>query len=762
MSNLSDYYRSAYSKVPGHWVVVSTFEPNTNAPCRVENLASEIEKRADKAACLFHTFAVFDEPPAHGRGKAENVSAIIGAFLDIDVAANGRYVENGKSAPATVEGVLAELTDWGLPQPSAIVSSGNGMHVEFWLDEPFLTKTAAHRTRAAAFLKGFNGYAIEKAKGRGWSLDAMGDLPRVKRAAGSWNCKDRDNPKPVEVLELHPERTYAIEELERFTIKAQATAPTSRIASTSNAQAKSERLPRWDLIAGNCPFVRHCIENAACLPYPYWFAKLGIAARCEDGAAIAHELSSRDSRYTASETDAKIAEVLKADGPVTYAYIRRDLGFDGMDGDILAARMISPIQFGFSSAALIQLQRTYAYDLSSERFHDLETLTPRSHKAFDMAHGDILPNPVAAFRSSSMSIKAASVDYLPGQPRLVGDNRNPVLNVYRASGLTPAEGSCATILAHFDYLIPDAGQRDHVLNYLACLVQQPALKITSALLFIGGQGNGKSTVARWATDVLGASNVKTLPAEAIKSDFQADRTNIQLLVLNEVYGIDRAGANGLKSWITEEDMQVHEKGTPRFKARTPRGVILVSNHIDGLDLEDRDRRYAVIETVHERADDEYFRRLNEAAETELPAFAAWLAKRDLSNFHPHAPAPDSKLKGLMGRISKSPLEDAIHDAMDNEDGCFRRDFGTAEEVIATLMARGLDCRRPRPSSIGVIFSKMGLEQLPQQRVAGHGKPRFWVWRAKERWSRACPSEVAAHYLASLAPANDSHGLMNAA
>ena len=649
---------------------------------------------------------------------------------------------------------------WGLPLPSAVVSTGNGFHVEFRFDKPFVFASEADRKRGLAVLKGFNGYAIEKAKARGIALDAMGDLARVKRAAGSQNWKNAADPKPVEVIEFYPERTYTIEELEVFQ-------PTPKMAGspakrTAPERLGNDRLPQWDLIAKHCPFTRHCVENAADLSYPYWFAMLSIAARCEGGVAIAHDLSSKDCRYTASETDAKIAEVLKADGPVTYAYIRRDLGFDGIDQDILAGRMNSPIQFGFSLEPLIQLQRSHAYDLSSERFYDLETLTPRSHKAFDMAHGDTLQNPVGAFRASTMSIKAASVDYLPGQPRLIGNGRHPILNVYRDTGLKPAEGSCGTMLAHFDYLIPDEEQRDHALNYMAYLVQKPGQKIKSALFFIGGQGNGKSTVAQWLTDILGASNVKTLPAEAMTSTFQADRTNRQVVIFNEVFAINRAGANDLKTWITEPTMEVHEKGTPRYRARTPNGFILISNHIDGLDLEDRDRRYAALETAHERRDATYFENLYRAAETELPAFASWLGRRDLSTFNPHAPAPESKLKALMERISKSPLEDAVQEAMDNEDGCFRRDFGTAEEVISTLIARRLDCRHPRPSSIGVIFSKMGLVQLPQQRVAGHGRPRFWVWKDTERWSRADPSEVAAHYLASLTPSNDNLKPANAA
>lgn len=752
MASLAEYYLSAYSGVPGAWVVLSTFNPKTNFPCRVEHLAEEIERRSNEGRDLFHTYAVFDQPPGGGRGNGSEISALIGVFLDIDIGESGRYVENGKNPAASVEDIKADMIAWGLPLPSALVSSGNGIHAEFRLDQPFRIKSDADRKAALAMLKGFNGFAIEKARQQGIKLDPMSDLPRVKRAVGSINWKDRENPKIVEVLELHLDRTYAFEELAAFQPSEKPAGSTPR--AKVKAKAGDDHPPQWDSIAKHCPFVRHCVENAANLSYPYWFALLGIAARCEGGEAIAHDLSSRDGRYTERETDAKIAEVRKADGSVTYAYIREQLGFDGIDADILASRMHSPIQFGSSSDALINLQRTYAYDLSSERFHDLETLTPRSHKAFDMAHGDVLPNPVGAFRASPMSIKASGADYLPGQPRLVGEGRNPILNVYRATGLKPVDGDCSTILAHFEYLVPDPSQRNHVLNYLACMVQRPGQKITSALLFIGGQGNGKSTVVRWVTDMLGSSNVKTLPTEAISSSFQADRTNIQCLVLNEVHGIDRAGANGLKSWITEEDMNVHEKGTPRFKARTPRGVILISNHLDALDLEEGDRRYAAIQTTAHRADTDYFDRLNQAATKELPAFAAWLGARDISQFDPYAPAPESELKSLMVRSSHSPLEDAIREAFDSEEGCFRRDFGTAQEVISTLMARDFDFRRPRPSSVGIILSQMGFEQLPQQRV-GESKHRFWVWRDVERWSRAQPSEVASHYLASIRPANDN-------
>lgn len=258
MISHEEYYTSLYAKVPGKWVVLSTFAPDSNIPVRTEDLAKAISKRVSEVdESLYATFAVFERPPSKGRGKAEDVSALLGVYLDVDAAKEGKYAE-GKNPSMTLDEVKALLLDLGLPEPSAIVNSGRGFHFEYRLSDPFIISSAEDRTRAQRFLKAFVGYAIQKAGERGVKLDAIGDLPRVKRAAGSMNHRPDEPARPVVVVELHTDRTYDLEALESFN-------PTPVSRRREKASQAKDSGPQWSLIAENEPFIQYSIANASTL-----------------------------------------------------------------------------------------------------------------------------------------------------------------------------------------------------------------------------------------------------------------------------------------------------------------------------------------------------------------------------------------------------------------------------------------------------------------------------------------------------------------
>ncbi len=746
-----EYYSSLYKDVADKFVVVSRFSSFENGksrqePCLAKDLPAALSEVQLANTNVYVTFGLFDAPPASGRGKVGDVSAVVAVYLDVDVADSGKYADD-KNPATSLDQIKEAVRSWELPLWSAIVNSGNGYHFEWRLDEPFFIRSADDRRIAERLTKGVNAFAIAKAAECGWKFDNMGDLVRVKRAVGSTNWKRPDNPKPVTLVELNPEAVYSLAELSAFAPPEEIARPARSRGSRS--PANTSKAPDWQLIAASCPFARYCVENAATLPYPYWFAILGVAARCDNGEFWVHEISRGHPGYSAKETDAKIAETLKADGPVTYAHIRNDLGFRGCDGHVLASRAHSPIQFGFSSQALIDLMMNHAYDLSSERFFDLTSLAPISSKAFNMAHAHRLDNPVMAFSKSALAIKAAKVDYLPGQGRLLSVDGQTILNTYRAPALAPASGSCATILAHFDYLVPDPVSRQYILDYYACMAQRPGDKINTALLIYGPQGTGKNMAVDLLCEIVGAQNTVVVPAEAIANRFKADRVNRQLMIVNEVMGVDRAVANSLKQWITEPFIRVEEKGTPTFEARTPKATILLTNHANALALERGDRRYAVIETATERRDPEYYRALAAAIRSELPAFAQFLKERDLSAFDPHAPAPESAAKTVMQSLSLTPLEAEIEAAIASKRGCFQRDLGTVDDVINILMFRGWSYRRPTPQSVSAVLTALGVVNLGQQRV-GAGRARLWAWENQTAWLSATPDAIAAHYMGVVA------------
>jgi hypothetical protein len=83
-----------------------------------------------------------------------------------------------------------------------------------------------------------------------------------------------------------------------------------------------------DYALEHCLFLRHCREQAAALPEPLWYAMItNLAPFGPDGEAAIHDLSRPYPRYTARETDAKIAHARRdAPGPHTCQTIA-DLGW---------------------------------------------------------------------------------------------------------------------------------------------------------------------------------------------------------------------------------------------------------------------------------------------------------------------------------------------------------------------------------------------------------------------------------------------------
>lgn len=742
---MENYYTELYKHVQDKYIVVSRFG-HSHTPVLARDVASRISSIVDGVNDNFyHSYAVFDGPPESGRGKNEDVGAVVGAYLDLDFGETGRYA-GSKNPSQSLDETLALLAEWGLPEPSAVVFSGNGHHAEWWLDSPLFIKTDADRERAASFLKGFNAYAIQRGAQSGLKMDNMGDLARVKRCVGSRNWKNPQDPKLVEVVRFSKLR-YPLAKLSAFQpIAAPAKSETSRQPPQRRTNSK---LPSWELIAANCPFAKFCVENAATLPEPYWYAILGIVARCENGEEWAHAISKAYPGYSKAETDRKLAHALSAAGPATYSHIR-SLGFTAFESNIVAQNARSPIQFGYSSQPLIDLMNEFVYDADSERFFSLRTLVAHSQKGFGLAQAHRVQNPVAAFVGSPLAIKVARTDFLPGDPRLVTTGDGLVLNVYRDSPLKPEPGNCDTILAHFQYLFPDEKERTYALDYLAHMVQRPGDKIGTALLIFGPQGVGKNVFVNWQREIVGASNVRVISADAILNRFRADRVNIQLLVLNEVMGVNRAAANTMKEMITEESVRVEEKGTPSFEARTPRAHILLTNDPAALAIEAGDRRYAVLSTAVRRPDQSYFDHLFERSPHELAAFADYLGKRDLSGFNPHASAPDTAAKEVMRTLTLSGLEADIDTGIKDGIGCFQRDLVSVRDVQNTVLAIGGNYRTPIPQSVSRVLKMLGAESLPQQRFEGGERLRLWAVRNQDQWLKADPKQIKDHYAKPIA------------
>jgi replicative DNA helicase len=188
--------------------------------------------------------------------------------------------------------------------PSAVISSGGGLHVYWFLNEP---ATKADIPEVESTLR----QLVNALEAEPEATDAS----RILRIPGTYNRKkDYDTPREVRLLYCHPEKRYNFEDIGDFLPKAPDYTP--------EPTPDTERGSEIDRVM-QCKFVQHCDEDRADLPEPEWYCMISNLARCQGGPSKIHELSRGHPGYSQEETNRKILHAIDAANPHTCNYIKR-------------------------------------------------------------------------------------------------------------------------------------------------------------------------------------------------------------------------------------------------------------------------------------------------------------------------------------------------------------------------------------------------------------------------------------------------------
>jgi energy-coupling factor transporter ATP-binding protein EcfA2 len=763
MHTYSDFYNALFQGATNG--LVSIFIKDAGQPPKtifvsVQSLDTELAAivQENPSATIFYSMGLLGERPASGRGTSADVISAYGLYFDVDMprSDDSRYAGRTDQT-VSAEGVLEAFSDIGL-KLAAITNTGNGFHGYVFLDEPVVVESVEDRRRVANAFQGTSRYVKNQLAKRGWKTDITADLARMDRAPGSFNVKDAANPKLVTVDLLDGSQRHSLSELE-------ALIPTEPMPARNTQQRQpapvegTGKLLNFDAIYEADPWVRHCVTDAATLSEPEWFAFMKLLAHCENGEALAHQHSEPHPGYNERETTEKFRRAMET-SPPTYSYIRGLLSDEPDESFGQYGLAKSPASFGHLKPSLAKLVSTYAFVVGENRFVRLGSLDDLSKDAFDAENYHLagIGKPSTDFFKSSRAIKPKKRDYRPGAPRLSEVAGVLMLNTYRQTGVEPVPGEWPNIELHLRTLLPDEQDRSDVLDRLAAAVQRPGDKFKSGVLLVGPEGGGKGALIEILKGLVGHENVVTLPSSAIDDTYQNERVNKQIVVFNEVSGISKSGVNGLKELVTEPFIMVHGKGVSRFSGRTPSQVWITTNDDAALALDHGERRWLVLKTPDSPPDAAYFNRLFTAIRSELPGFAAALHERDLTQLDPHARARMTTGKQEMIQNTVSPLAFAIAEAREANVGVFKKDFGTAHEIIQAVLADGWTGRVPHANSLGSLLPKLGMAKLARVSVPSGEKPYFHAWRNQEKWLRASRQEVLDHRGYGLGPPlTDLHG-----
>jgi hypothetical protein len=273
-----------------------------------EDLAAALQKAAASGEDAYFALAGFRQGfHRNANGKAvvrvrDNVSALQAFWMDID------YKDGYGSPSAALKAVRAFCDASGVPPPTIVVASGNGLHVYWPLSEPV---PVAEWQPLATRLKNLAAQHGLKADGV-----CTADSCRVLRPPFTTNFKDPTAPKPVRLLsgngvtrtaeQVVPSATTpfgpaVLGDLPSY-VRPGAADADEYTGGTGTAVPKGVMAN----IIAQCAVMQEIVETkGAHQSEPEWSATLQLLKHCEDGENWVHKVSEGHPDYEHEATERK-------------------------------------------------------------------------------------------------------------------------------------------------------------------------------------------------------------------------------------------------------------------------------------------------------------------------------------------------------------------------------------------------------------------------------------------------------------------------
>ena len=245
-------------------------------------------------------------------------------------------------------------------------------------------------------------------------------------------------------------------------------------------------------------------------------------------------------------------------------------------------------------------------------------------------------------------------------------------NLYRPPITPPGNASEAgPWLAHIQRVYP--AEAAHIVRWLAHRVQHPEIKLNHALVLGGGEGIGKDTILEPVKYAVGAWNFAEVTPIQLLGRFNGfvKSVIVRMSEARDLGDVDRYALHEhLKPLIAAppDVLRCDEKNLREHAVLNVCGVIVTSNHIDGLYIPPDSRRYFVAwsDATREETDPQYWTDLYFWYEHEngFGHVCAYLRELDLTDWNSKAPPPKTQAFWRIVDAGRAPEDAELADALD--------------------------------------------------------------------------------------------------
>lgn len=303
-------------------------------------------------------------------------------------------------------------------------------------------------------------------------------------------------------------------------------------------------------------------------------------------------------------------------------------------------------------------------------------------------------------------------------------------------------------LEHLAYLIPDAKQREDLLDWLAHAAQKPEVRPHFHFLFVAAQeGTGRSWLADVLANLWGEAHAGSVDLHRLLDDaFNSVLSGKILMSVHEVKApADErySHRDRLKSLLTDTTITINEKHEPRWAERFCARFMMFTNRDDALPLSETDRRVYVVRCADQPKDAAYYSELYRRKDDPKFLGAVWylLRHRNIRDFNPGQRAPLNEMKAQMIAAGRTEEQQT---AVEFAKAC-------PHEVIASndlfrVLVPEIDQERrsdreARVKAVAAALKEIGAQTYPKKIFMDSTSTRVWLLRSSGKWVTATPTVI---------------------
>jgi len=698
-----------------------------NTAAEAEPLIKAANARSDN---VFITLAKFqDQSPARKAAFADSFKSL---WIDVDCGPEKHYQTKDQAIAAAKSFCVA----CKFPKPSMIIDSGGGIHLYWCFDTVIDVSEWVLLSNDLKKLCEISGFGIDPS--------VMGDAARIMRVPGSFNFKDPNDIKSVQIIfpKTVEFKLYSANHLHALIRSA---LPKQKLLSPlqlvpAPIQADKFKLPTLMPEGG---------RNTTLLRLAGLLRGQGMI-QTDIEQRLLHENLTRC--IPALEED-EVISVARRYAVDSYVIISNDTSMsDIIDGN---HSLIQEVQH-----PVADLNAKFAWDFGEMNLYNIASgayvlkdrfITQYANRMLDVGTTDRpkLAQLGTAWFTHPLRRSTPRVILAPGQPETLLDES---INSWRGFVCEPVKGDVKPFIKLLKRLIPNIDERRYVLSWLAALIQNPAQKFNVALvIWSRQQGTGKSLLVETVGNLFDERHFEVVGQEVFNDGFTDWQAHKVMVVCDEVSSTDkRAVSDRIKGWITASKNNINTKNAPKFRQPNLIKYVFLSNHADAVYLDETDRRFYVVEASSDRLPKEESLEFVQWRDgSGKSALLHYLLNINSKDFNPTAPAPESTSKAAMVEDNKSDLERWM-DAM-VEELLHRQKFLISSEALAMRYKYDTD-HSCSSKTITTALRLRGITRLNKQaRMPTGSKKRLFALKNVAIYEAMTDAELGAAFSGQMMP-----------